>query len=250
MQQHRRPGRPCNQPGPCLMRCPLGLHPSFLGTDNLPPNFRTTGTRFPILATPYRLSSTKSYKRFPILGNQFPIKYTKCASLFRTPGNTAFRGSPRKRLFSLKLYQTGVPCSPVARGQPRPVRGRRAQPQAAAPWPPTAWAGLPTAALQRGTPLNPAVPRHGPRFEFLQKPENRQGLGVGHGQPQAVAHPRHRRTRARNPSCWMTEAAGARCAKARQGAQPRGSGRAAPRGERLRRGPEAGAVFIWPPLGA
>ena len=47
MQQHRRPGRPCNQPGPCLMRCPLGLHPSFLGTDNLPPNFRTTGTRFP-----------------------------------------------------------------------------------------------------------------------------------------------------------------------------------------------------------
>ena len=29
------------------MRCPLGLHPSFLGTDNLPPNFRTTGTRFP-----------------------------------------------------------------------------------------------------------------------------------------------------------------------------------------------------------
>ena len=32
------------------------------------------------------------------------------------------------------------------------------------------------------------------------------------------------------PSDWMTEAAGARCAKARQGAQPRGAGgRAAPR---------------------
>ena len=51
-----------------------------------------------------------------------------------------------------------------------------------------------------GTPPEPpAVHPHGPRFEFLQKPENRQGLGVGHGQPQAVAHPRHRRTRARNP---------------------------------------------------
>ncbi len=46
--------------------------------------------------------------------------------------------------------------NPVARGQPRPVRGRRAQPQAAAPWPPTAWAGLPTVALQRGArPPNP-----------------------------------------------------------------------------------------------
>ena len=33
-----------------------------------------------------------------------------------------------------------------------------------------------------------------------------------------------RRTRARNPSGWMTEAAGARCAKARQGVQPWGSG--------------------------
>ena len=65
-------------------------------------------------------------------------------------------------------------------------------------------------------------------FETSQKPENRQGLGVGHGQPQAVAHPRHRRTRARNPSGWMTEAAGARCAKARQGAQPWGSGGASP----------------------
>ena len=82
-----------------------------------------------------------------------------------------------------------------------------------------------------GTPPEPpAVHPHGPRFEFLPKPENRQGLGVGHGQPQAVAHPRHRRTRARNPSGWVTEAAGARCAKARQGAQPRGAGgRAAPR---------------------
>lgn len=103
-----------------------------------------------------------------------------------------------------------------------------------------------------GTPPEPpAVHPHGPRFEFLQKPENRQGLGVGHGQPQAVAHPRHRRTRARNPSGWMTEAAGARCAKARQGAQPRGSGGVPPHAEeRPRRGPEAGgAVFIRPPWG-
>jgi hypothetical protein len=29
------------------MRCPLGLHPSFLGADNVPPNFRTPGTKFP-----------------------------------------------------------------------------------------------------------------------------------------------------------------------------------------------------------
>ena len=53
------------------------------------------------------------------------------------------------------------------------------------------------------------------------------------------------------PSCWMTEAAGARCAKAHQGAQPRGSGGVPPHAEeRLRRGPEAGgAVFIRPPWG-
>ena len=80
-----------------------------------------------------------------------------------------------------------------------------------------------------GTPPEPpAALRAAQLFEISQKPENRQGLGVGHGQPQAVAHPRHRRTRARNPSGWVTEAAGARCAKARQGAQPWGSGGASP----------------------
>ena len=49
----------------------------------------------------------------------------------------------------------------------------------------------------------------------------------------------------------MTEAAGARCAKARQGAQPWGSGGVPPHAEeRPRRGPEAGgAVFIRPPWG-
>ena len=47
----------------------------------------------------------------------------------------------------------------------------------------------------------------------------------------------------------MTEAAGARCAKARQGAQPRGRGRAAHAGERLRRGPEAGGCLYLAPLG-
>ena len=36
------------------------------------------------------------------------------------------------------------------------------------------------------------------------------------------------RTRAPKPSGWVTEAAGARCAKARQGAQPWGSGGASP----------------------
>ena len=102
-----------------------------------------------------------------------------------------------------------------------------------------------------GTPPEPpAVHPHGPRFEFLQKPENRQGLGVGHGQPQAVAHPRHRRTRARNPSGWMTEAAGARCAKARQGAQPWGSGGASPLPRSaLGAGRRPGGLSLFGPLG-
>ena len=85
----------------------------------------------------------------------------------------------------------------------------------------TTWGGTPPQTPPRFAALRGL-------FETSQKPENRQGLGVGHGQPQAVAHPRHRRTRARNPSGWMTEAAGARCAKARQGAQPWGSGGASP----------------------
>ena len=117
--------------------------------------------------------------------------------------------------------------NPVARGQPRPVRGRRAQP-AAAPWPPTAWAGLPTVALQRGA--RPRTPRRAyarPTFEKLN-----QGRGGGARRRAwtslRLAHPRHRRTRARNPSGWVTKAAGARCAKARQGAQPWGSGGASP----------------------
>ena len=51
------------------------------------------------------------------------------------------------------------------------------------------------------------------------------------------------------PSGWVTEAAGARCAKARQGAQPRGSGGVPPHAEeRPRRGPKAmGDLFapLW-----
>ena len=99
-------------------------------------------------------------------------------------------------------------------------------------------------------PNPPAVPQHGPAFEIFAGAKNRQGLGVGHGQPQAVAHPRHRRTRARNPPGWVTEAAGARCAKAHQGVQPRGSGGVPPHAEeRLRRGPEAGGLSLFGPLG-
>ena len=49
--------------------------------------------------------------------------------------------------------------------------------------------GCPPPPYNGGTPRTPAVPRHGHSTEFLQKPENRQELGVGHGQPQAVAHP-------------------------------------------------------------
>ena len=83
-----------------------------------------------------------------------------------------------------------------------------------------------------GTPPEPpAVPRHGPRFEFLQKPENRQGLGVGHGQPQAVAHPRHRRTRARNPLLLDDRGSGGPVREGAPGGAAQGvGGRAAPRG--------------------
>ena len=102
-----------------------------------------------------------------------------------------------------------------------------------------------------GTPPEPpAALRAAQLFEISQKPENRQGLGVGHGQPQAVAHPRHRRTRARNPSGWMTEAAGARCAKARQGAQPWGSGGASPLPRSaLGAGRRPGGLSLFGPLG-
>ena len=45
------------------------------------------------------------------------------------------------------------------------------------------------------------------------------------------------------------EAAGARCAKARQGAQPRGLGAPPHAKERPRRGPEAGGLFLFGPFG-
>ena len=86
-------------------------------------------------------------------------------------------------------------------------------------------------------------------FEISPKPENRQGLGVGHGQPQAVAHPRHRRTCARNPSGWVAEAAGARCAKAHQGAQPRGPGRRPTPRSALGAGRRPGGLSLFGPLG-
>ena len=115
---------------------------------------------------------------------------------------------------------------------------------------PPAIYGLPTAPLTRGArpPNPPAVPRSAQPLKFSRARKNRQGLGVGHGQPQAVAHPRHLRTRARNPSGWVTEAVGARCAKAHQGAQPRGSGGVPPHAEeRPRRGPEAASAARSPP---
>ena len=79
----------------------------------------------------------------------------------------------------------------------------------------------------------------------------KEGLGVGHGQASGLPTPATVAPVPGTPSCWMTEAAGARCAKARQGAQPRGSGGVPPHAEeRPRRGPEAGgAVFIRPPWG-
>ena len=118
-------------------------------------------------------------------------------------------------------------------------------------WPPTAWAGLPTVALAQGArPRTPRSASHCPPFEFPPKPENRQGLGVGHGQPQAVAHPRHRRTRARNPSGWVTrqQGPGAR-RRARGAAQGAGACRPTP-GSALGAGRRPGGCLYSAPWGA
>ena len=146
---------------------------------------------------------------------------------------------------------TAAPCGPFRRGQPY------------GPWTAGTACGCTLAAHRLGRvahrrpttggtpPEPPAVHTHGPPFEFLQKPENRQGLGVGHGQPCGLPTPATVAPVPGTPSGWVTEAAGARCAKAHQGAQPWGSwGCKPPAKERPRRGPEAGgAVFIRPPWG-
>ena len=132
---------------------------------------------------------------------------TRTATSVSSPANSVTDPHGFMRVCGLSLLTLCVACAlnPVARGQPRPVRGRRAQP-AAAPWPPTAWAGLPTVALHGGHAPRIPPPCHSTAqpLKFSRARKNRQGLGVGHGQPQAVAHPRHRRTRARNPSGWVT----------------------------------------------
>ena len=92
--------------------------------------------------------------------------------------------------------------------------------------------GLPTAAATGTDALRWTKPAACPRsgclaFEKLN-PGRGEGLGVQRGQPQAVVHPGHRAHPCPEPSGWVTEAAGARCAKARQGAQPWGSGGASP----------------------
>ena len=51
------------------------------------------------------------------------------------------------------------------------------------------------------------------------------------------------------PSCWMTEAAGARCAEGAPGGAAQGSGACRPTRGRLRRGPEAGGCLYLAPLG-
>ena len=112
--------------------------------------------------------------------------------------------------------------------------------------------GCPPSPYNGGhAPRTPRSASHCPPFEFPPKPENRQGLGVGHGQPQAVAHPRHRRTRARNPSGWVTRQQGPGARRRARGRSPGGPGGVPPHAkERPRRGPEAGgAVFIRPPWG-
>ena len=142
--------------------------------------------------------------------------------------------------------------NPVARGQPRPVRGRRAQP-AAAPWPPTAWAGLPTVALQRGArpPNPPPCIRTAHLFEI--SPEARKPPGARRRAwttasgcpPPPPAHPCPEPLRlgdrgSRGP---VREGAPGGAALGVWGCKP-------PAKERPRRGPEAGgAVFIRPPWG-
>ena len=74
-----------------------------------------------------------------------------------------------------------------------------------------------------------ACPRSGClAFEKLNPGERGRGWASSVDNRKRLTTPATGRTRARNPSGWMTEAAGARCAKARQGAQPWRSGGASP----------------------
>ena len=140
------------------------------------------------------------------------------------------------------------PLRPVARSavDNAAARGRRGQRCALTPDRPPPAHALPTAPLHRGRPGTPPCIRTA--HLNSPKPKTARELGVGHGQPQAVAHPA---TGAPVPEPLRLgdEAAGARCAGARQGAQPRGRGRAAPRQGRPRRGPEPGGCLYSAPLG-
>ena len=124
---------------------------------------------------------------------------------------------PLLPMASVPPWTTGVAC------------GRRGQRCALPPDRPPAQPGCPPFHYLGARPPDP--PRFATLrglFEISPKPENRQGLGVGHGQPQAVAHPA---TGAPVPGTLRLGGRGSRgpVREGAPGAQPRGPGRAAPR---------------------
>ena len=157
---------------------------------------------------------------------------------------------PEKRLFSLKLYQTGVPFSPVAVDNlAQSVDGghsrKRLHPGRPPPGP-----GCPPPPYNGGTPPNPRRATARPTLNFSRSPKTARSWASGMDNRKRLPTPATVAPVPGTPSCWMTEAAGARCAKARQGRSPGVGGVPPHAGERLRRGPEAGGCLYLAPLGA
>ena len=102
-----------------------------------------------------------------------------------------------------------------------------------------------------GTPPEPpAALRTAHLLNFSRSPKTARGWASSVDNRKRLTTPATGRTRARNPSGWVTEAAGARCAKARQGAQPWGSGGASPLPRSaLGAGRRPGGLSLFGPLG-
>ena len=116
--------------------------------------------------------------------------------------------------------------------------------------------GLPTAAAAGTDASGGTKPAACPRSGCLAFEKLNPGRGGGARRrawttasgcpPPPPSHP------CPEPSGWVAEAAGARCAKARQGAQPWGSGVQAPAWERPRRGGDRASEArrgLWTPSG-